>query len=212
LYDLLESEVVPTFYDRGADGLPRRWIAHMKSAISTLCPLFNTQRMVKQYTTDFYTTSHERHQRLIADGSARVRGLAAWLSWIQDNWANVRVEGVDAVDAGPLHVGDQIRVKARVRLGAIKPEDVAVELYLGRLGTDGEIAAAVAIPMEPAARIEDGIYAFETHEVACRSSGSHGYTVRVLPYHPDEARSFLPSLIRWANEETVAAAKSATFR
>jgi hypothetical protein len=66
--------------------------------------------------------------------------------------------------------------------------------------------------METAARIEDGLYAFETQEVACRSSGNHGYTVRVLPYHPDEARSLLPSLIRWADEKTPAAASPATFR
>ena len=38
LYDLLEQDIVPTFYERSADGLPRRWIAHMKSSIATLCP------------------------------------------------------------------------------------------------------------------------------------------------------------------------------
>ena len=49
LYDLLEHDIVPAFYDRGVDGVPRRWIANMKGSISHLCPSFNMQRVVKQY-------------------------------------------------------------------------------------------------------------------------------------------------------------------
>src|SRR5690348_9218894 len=53
LYELLEREIVPAFYERSADGLPRRWISLMKSSIATLCPVFNTHRMVREYTADF---------------------------------------------------------------------------------------------------------------------------------------------------------------
>jgi starch phosphorylase len=202
LYDLLESEIVPAFYERSADGLPRRWIAYMKSAIGTLSYSFNTQRMVKDYTADLYSTAHERCQRLVADGAERARELAAWFSRVEQAWANVRVEAVDAVGDGEIHVGGQISVRTQVRLGGLAPEEVAVELYLGSLNADGEIAEAMTIRMEPVAQAQqEGAYIFEAKEVPCHRRGRNGYTVRIRPFHCDEARPFLPGLIRWAQEQ-----------
>ena len=60
LYDILESELVPLFYERGTDGLPRRWIAKMKASMRELCPAFNTNRMVREYAERFYVPALER--------------------------------------------------------------------------------------------------------------------------------------------------------
>ena len=54
LYRMLESEVVPMFYTRGRDGLPREWIRRMKNAMRTVCPVFNGSRMVREYTERMY--------------------------------------------------------------------------------------------------------------------------------------------------------------
>jgi starch phosphorylase len=54
LYQLLESEIVPTFYERRSDGLPRKWIDRMKASIIRLCPEFNMHRMVMQYADEYY--------------------------------------------------------------------------------------------------------------------------------------------------------------
>lgn len=201
LYELLEQEIVPAFYERGPDGLPRRWIANMKSSIAALCPQFNTQRMVKQYTTRFYARAHERYRRLTADGSARARSLAEWLCAAQSHWSEVAVESVEAVDGAarePVKVGSHIKVRGRVRLGALSPEQVAVEVYLGHIDAKGEIAGAQAIPMQLAGQNANGSYDFEAADVPVRSSGRQGYTVRVLPHHVDKSTAFLPGLIRWA--------------
>jgi starch phosphorylase len=101
--------------------------------------------------------------------------------------------------ASELSVGSQIQVRAWIRLGAIPPEEVAVELYLGRLDSGGEIAGGVAIPMQSAGQSPEGLCIFEAAAVPCSQSGLHGYTVRVLPFHPDEAKAFLPGLITWAD-------------
>ena len=53
LMELGPHEVAPTFYARGSDGLPRRWLDRMKAAIGALGPTYNTQRMVQQYTERF---------------------------------------------------------------------------------------------------------------------------------------------------------------
>jgi starch phosphorylase len=198
LYDLLERDVVPTFYERGADHLPRRWITRMKASISLLCHFFNTHRMVRDYAETFYLRAHGRYQELAADGAARARALAAWLERVRTAWPQVRIEAVDDGPASGLAVGTTVRIGARLSLGGLTPDDVEVELYLGRLDPGGEILDAETLPMKPAGRNEQGWFLFEATAVPCCRSGLHGYTVRVLPRHPDLATPFLPGLIAWA--------------
>jgi starch phosphorylase len=199
LYDQLEHEIVPAFYERGADGLPRRWIAGMKSSVATLCPTFNMQRVVKEYAADCYVVAHERYLKLTAADSACAKALAAWSARLTKNWPQVRVEAVEGLAEAQVAVGSQLRVRARVRLGAIAPREVAVELYLGRLNAHSEISDGVAIPMKATGESANGVHVFEVAAVPCRESGLHGYTVRVVPFHADEAKSFLPGMIAWAD-------------
>jgi starch phosphorylase len=198
LYDLLEREVVPTFYDRGPTGLPRRWIALMKTSIGTLCHFFNTHRMVREYTERFYAPAAEHYRQLMADEMTRVKALAAWKARMQGAWPQVCVENVAADRFTELEVGMSIRVQARIRLGVLTPDDVTVELYLGRVDASGEIVEAAATPMQPIGPDGEGRHLFEASAVSCDKSGLHGYTVRVLPHHPDMSTPFLPGLIVWA--------------
>jgi starch phosphorylase len=202
LYDLLEDDVVPTFYERSADGLPRRWIANVKSSIARLCPRFNMHRVVKEYASGFYLPAHERHQQLTADQSARAKALAAWRSRVRAGWGEIRVTDVDAVATTEIKAGSTIDFRARVRLGPLTCDEVAVELYLGRIDAGAEFANAAAAPMRYVGRNADGSCTFEASGVLCRHSGRYGYTVRVRPFHSGEPRRLLPGLIRWADSET----------
>jgi starch phosphorylase len=199
LYDQLERDIVPTFYDRGADGLPRRWIAGMKSSVAALCATFNMQRVARDYTANCYLVAHERYLKLTADEAAGARALAAWSARMAKNWPQVRVVSVDGLPEAQLAVGTRLHVRARVRLGAIAPDEVSVELYLGRLNAHSEITDGVAVPMEATGESHEGVHVFEADTAACRESGLHGYTVRVVPFHRDEAKSFLPGMIAWAD-------------
>ena len=201
LYDLLERDVIPTFYERGADGLPRQWIARMKASIGTLCHFFNTHRMVREYAERFYLPAAERSRQLAADDLARARALAAWRTRVGESWGQVCAEVLDAESLAELQVGDAMRVRARVQLGALTPEDVAVELYLGRVSASGEIVGAVATPLQFVGPDGKGHHLYEAARVTCSQSGLHGYTVRVLPHHPDLTTPFLPGLIAWAHDE-----------
>lgn len=77
LYDLLERDVVPVFYDRGADRLPGRWIAHMQASIGSLCHFFNAHRMIRDYAERFYLPTAARYRRLAYDGMAGIEAFAA---------------------------------------------------------------------------------------------------------------------------------------
>lgn len=203
LYDILERDVIPTFYDRGPDRLPRKWIARMKASIGTLCHFVNTHRMVSEYVCQFYTRAHEQFRKLEADDAARARGLAAWIERVRAAWPQVRVLSVENGHGPGLPVGAQVRANARVQLGALTPDDVAVELYLGLVDPDGEIHEAETTLMKAAGRDPQGRYRYETVTVPCKRSGLHGFTVRIRPHHPDlpaaeGAVPFLPGLITWA--------------
>jgi starch phosphorylase len=200
LYELLEQEIVPTFYARAADGLPRRWIDRMKSSIGQLCPVYNTQRMVKQYAEGAYRPAFARYQRLAADGQARARALAAWRQRVEKRWGQVRLEAIDCGLPPAIRVGEEICAQARVHLDGLGPEDIAVQLYLGRLDAQGSFLDPEATPLSLVGPDGAAAFHFESGRTICRRSGLHGYTLRVLPHHPDLATPFVPGLITWASE------------
>jgi starch phosphorylase len=198
LYELLERDVIPTFYERGSDRIPRKWIDRMKASIGSLCDFVNTHRMVSDYTRKFYLEAHAQFRRLDADGAAQGRALAAWLGRVQHGWSAVRVEKVDLTDGTTLPVGAHFKVRAAVHLGGLAPEDVTVELYLGRLNPAGDIVDAEPVPMKPAGSYAPGGFRFEV-DAPCTRSGLHGYTIRLRASHPDLASAFTPGLICWAD-------------
>jgi starch phosphorylase len=207
LYELLEHDVIPTYYERGAEGLPRRWIAVQKASIATLCYFFNTHRMVQEYTDSFYLQAHRRYVDLEAGGAERAKVLSAWIDRIRRHWPDVQVETVDHGPLEGISVGDRISASARIRLGELAPKDVCVQMYWGRLNPNGEIVNPKVTPMTPASRHNGDSYDFETPVAVCGESGLHGLTIRVLPCHPDLLSSARLGQIAWAEETTTTRAR-----
>jgi starch phosphorylase len=157
--------------------------------------------MVQEYTERFYLPTAGRFRQLAANGMSGVRALAAWKVRVRKNWAQIRIEAVDTGPMRELRVGDEVHVRTSVHLGNLRPEDLLVELYMGRVNANGEIVEAEATPLAPVGEDEGGSCSFEASVIPCRRSGLHGYTVRVLPYHPELVTPFLPGLIIWAGPE-----------
>src|SRR5712692_10016035 len=91
IYDLLEQEIVPAFYNRSTDGLPRAWLKAMKRSMSTVCPVFNTNRMVQEYTEKCYVLSANRFNRLTGDDLRRAAELSQWRRRLVRDWPQVKV-------------------------------------------------------------------------------------------------------------------------
>lgn len=198
LYDILERDVIPLFYARGADGLPRGWIELMKSAMSALCPVFNTNRMVHQYALEGYRPALERRDRLEADDFRRARELARWRRKVREAWRDVRVEQVQSAVPAEVVAGEEIEVIAHVRLGALAPEDVAVQVYGGRLTGTEDIDPGEIVSMRPAGSPRDGAVPFHAR-VPCRQSGRYGLTVRVVPHDEELNHVHDMGLVVWAS-------------
>ncbi|HLG22561.1 MAG TPA: hypothetical protein VI382_07075, partial [Candidatus Manganitrophaceae bacterium] len=198
LYDLLEKEVVAMFYDRGPDRLPRRWISWMKKAMGDFSPRFNTNRMAREYAERFYFPAGDHFERLFATQFLRAKNLAAWKARMRARWSELRIEKVEGPESDSLKVGDRTHVKAWVRLGPLTPQDVSVELYLGRLNPQGEFTEPEVTRMEHKESLNEGLSLFEAWAVPCGKSGLHGYTVRVVPRHEDLWSPWELGLVLWA--------------
>jgi len=196
LYDLLESDVVPLFYQRGADGLPRAWIARMKKSLRLLCPAFSTNRMLWEYSERYYLPAAKYYAQITADKMERARQLAEWKRFMRQHWSEVRIEKVEAGRDSMRRVGEGHELAAVVRLGAIQPKDVSVEIYYGPLNAEREIVQARSVSMELAGAAGAGAHRY-TGVIPCERSGMHGFTVRVLPAHPDINHSMSTGLITW---------------
>jgi glycogen phosphorylase len=198
LYDMLERDIIPLFYDRRADGLPRGWISSMKSSIAHLCHFFNTQRMVREYTERFYFAADENQDRLASLDAAGAKELARWTRVIRQAWPQVRVEIVDSVLPVSITVRERVDFGVRVHAGPLTPEDLRVELYLGPLDANGNILEATPIAMNLVRTEAPGRYLYEVRTAPCCRSGRHGFTARVLPRHKSLKSAILPGMITWA--------------
>jgi starch phosphorylase len=198
LYTLLEREIIPLFYERGPDGLPRGWIAKMKASMRQLCCEFNTNRMVTEYCERYYIPARDLCDKLGHDEMRPARELGTWKVKVRTQWRGVRILSVHADVSGAAGVGDSVKIQAQVNLGTLTPDDVLVQAYFGSLNAERLIEKGDTIPMEMKQKAKDGTYLYEGL-VPCRQSGLHGYSVRVIPFHPDVPHPLRLGLITWAS-------------
>jgi glycogen phosphorylase len=185
LYDLLGQSVAPLFYDRDADGLPRRWLEMVAHTLRTLGPRAQATRMVREYVTTMYLPAARSSRALAADGPgyAGARELAAWKARVTAAWPAVAIEHVEAEDGEPSP-GARLVVRASVALGELSPQDVSVQLVYGAAGEEDEIIAPAFADLELEGEPAEGAAARYAGEVELGRPGPFGYTVRVLPRHP----------------------------
>ncbi len=209
LYTLLEKEVIPLFYDRDKEGISYGWVAMMKNSIRYLAPVFSADRMVKQYVERFYLPAMAHYNRVAENGFARAKALVAWKQRVREAWPEVRVVEVEheassdfvpvtltlAAGLPQVAVGEEMRVRARVHLGRLTPEEVKVEAYYSGLRPDGTLRNGRAVPLVWKGE-DQGEHSYEG-VVPAKASGVHGFTVRVLPQHEDVLVPAELPLIAW---------------
>ncbi len=209
VFNLLENEIIPLFYTRSVDKLPRAWISRMKNSIRYIAPRFNTSRMVAEYTRRFYEPAAEKWQYLTASGMARARSLSKWKSNLKETWGKIAIEDVDIEmvngdkvsqlnghDA-QLEVGAQLKVTASVRLGEVKPDDIAVQIYYGPVDAWGSIGNGKAFEMAYQGNGNPQHICTFAGSISCLNSGKCGVALRVLPKHADLADPYEPGMILW---------------
>ena len=196
LYDLLEREIVPIFYQRGRDGLPRDWIKRMKACMREIGQSMSSHRMLMEYSNKFYFPALKNYKRLEKDSFEESKAVAAYLGKIRTSWHELSVNKIESNAKPVMQRGDALTVTACVKLGSLSPDEVLVELYYGSISNQGEIVNAMRAEMKPVGQ-EGDCYKYRIG-ISCGSTGKQGHTVRILPKHPGLVHPYLPGLIKWA--------------
>jgi starch phosphorylase len=184
LYDLLEHQITPRFYERNEAGIPEKWVADMRHTLATLSPGVSADRMVKQYVENLYTPAAVAERVINASSHQPARDLAAWTARVEAAWPGVHVAHVESggVDSTP-QLGEELNVRAYVELGDLAPDDVKVELVYGH-ARDGDVLTDTRRLRLNLEGHELGSPATFHSTVKLDRSGTFGYTVRVVPNHP----------------------------
>jgi starch phosphorylase len=197
LFDLLEKEIIPLFYNRTEDDLPRLWISKMKSSMRAIGPEFNTNRMVREYTELMYLPALRQSESLSEKSLERAKKLAGWKHHLQTHWNTLKILGVSIDKQDDLKVGDDCSFHALLNLGKLSPDDISVEMFYGPLDATGNIQSPKTAIMNHSKAMEDGKQDF-IGSIKLESSGRIGHTIRILPKHPDLDNPFREGLITWA--------------
>ncbi len=199
LFHILENQIVPLYYAKPDGRIPIAWIQLMRESIRSVTPVFNTHRMVKEYTERLYEPAAARYKALSAQNCAPAVELARWKHATRVDWPQVRIESVNASQDGQtaFYVGDKLEITARVFLGPLDPAHIRVQAYVGE-NNNGNLSNSYTVDLAEIEKTENkGTYRFRG-VLPATESGSYGFNVRVIPTHPHLAQDHELRLITWA--------------
>jgi starch phosphorylase len=195
LYNLLENEIVPLFYQRDSGGLPREWISLMKTSMRKLGAYFNTPRMIQEYTERFYLPAHKVGGSLMRDGFAGAKALGVWRSRVTEGWSRISVRSEETEKKIDFLVGSKMGLIIRANLGDLTPDDVSVEIYYGTSHSSVEIHDGFVLQARH--ERQDGSEHLFRAEIPCHVSGRYVYAARIVPRHPYLVNPYTPLLLTW---------------
>jgi len=197
LYDLLEREIIPLFYQRGRDGLPREWIKRMKTCMREIGQSMSSHRMLMDYSNKFYFPALKNYRRIIKDDYQESKALAAYLSKLRQSWDSIKISNIESNAKPVMQRGDFLTVTVRIELGSLIPDEVLVELYHGSVSNQSaDIQKARRAEMKAVGK-EGTAYKYQV-KIECEDTGFQGHTVRILPKHTALVHPYRSGFIKWA--------------
>ena len=196
LYNVLENEVIPCFYERKNGDIPARWLKMMKNSMKMAIDRFCTHAMVSKYETLFYQPAAKNLESLTSDNAKEAVVLSTRYNRLRELWGNIKIEPPVRETDGAYRVGDSFSVTATARLGQLRPDEVSIELYYGPMKTVDTISESHFKEMTVKEEQGNGTYLY-TCNITCSASGRYGFTVRAVPRGDDRIK-FAPGCITWA--------------
>ncbi len=193
LYNVLENDVIPSFYERRSGDATTRWVRMMKESMKMVMWSFSSRRMVDEYERRFYLPAAKRFRGLIENDAAEAGSLVTQRERLQDLWKGIRIKQPVRDADGPFRVGQTIHMTAKVILGKLRPDEVEVQLYYGYLKSLETLTASQTQEMTVMEDMGDGHYLYGC-DIICPDSGRYGFTARVMP-SGDDLIKFAPGLI-----------------
>ncbi|MFZ0257139.1 MAG: alpha-glucan family phosphorylase [Gammaproteobacteria bacterium] len=188
LYRILEEEVIPAFYDRDENGIPTRWVGRMRESMARLTPRFSSNRMVRDYTEQYYLPRATAYRRRVAQGGVLGKAISAWQETLKRHWRELRWGGLEVQEGRDVY-----DLQVEVYLGQLPPEAVRVELYAARSGA-AQTECHAMTRGEPLGSDNNG-YRFRLRIASTRSVTD--YTPRIVAFHADAVVPLEAGHILW---------------
>jgi glycogen phosphorylase len=196
IYSMLENEIVPMFHAGREDGVPDEWVRRMKQCVMNLSPGFNCQRMVMEYMDHLYEPAHLAYAETRASGFESAKERSQWNSSVQRVWPDVRFLELGPGPDASVTSGSSIPMRAVVDLGGLAPQDVRVEVVVGRVGVSGQVEDPEVLTL-PAVEQRGSAFVFQ-RDIVPQQTGRLGYALRISPNHDDNPLTRpCNSLIKW---------------
>ncbi len=197
IHYLLENDIVPMFYER-RDQTPREWMRRVKQSLMYISPQFDCRRMVREYKTELYDPAHQQHVRTLQENYRAVREKVKWNARVREVWDRVRFVEDGPGPAGSVISGQPMLMRTAVELAGLTPEDVRVELVLGRIDSNGHLEDTEVLVLPPVE--QQGSLAIFAKDVVPERTGRLGYALRVSPNHFDDPLTRpCNSLLKWSS-------------
>ena len=198
IYNILEDEIIPAFYDRDTDGVPHSWVKYVKNTISGIAPHFTMKRQLDDYFEKYYHKLANRFALLRDDDHAALRSLASWKFRMIRNWDGIEVVDIIYPDATneELKLGDIFKAELVLSLGDIAPDDIMIEMVSGQKVND-QMVAPQAIRELSLTKV-DGNLAHFTLEVETALAGVFDFAFRITPKNPLLPHRMDFNLVKWA--------------
>jgi len=200
LFDILETEVIGSYYSEGHRGDSPEWIARSKASMCTIMPAFNATRMVQDYIRDFYEPASRMRKAIFAGNFVPARELSAWKRRIRKHWSGVRLDLLAAIPSA-VRYGDTLNLAIEVHLNGLSPDDLRVECLIGENDDVGGFTAQTTIRLSPTDPAPSGVASYRaelpTREAENGLSGLRHLKFRAYPYHAMLCHPFEIGLMRW---------------
>jgi len=197
IYNILETEIVPVYYDRNQKGVPEQWVQIIKENLISIAPAFTMKRMMNDYFNRFYSKLYKQGQVLKANDMEKARMLAYWKYRIISGWNQIEVlsKDLDTTSNATILVGNKYFGKIEIDLKDILPEWVSVELVVTDKDPQGENILVYKQKFE-LEKHEETRATFSVH-IMPTIPGYFNYGIRIVPVHPELSNSNNCKLVKW---------------
>jgi starch phosphorylase len=197
LLEILEYEIIPTFYDRGTHGYSKEWVKLSKESMKSCIPRFNASRMVMDYVKNLYKPATMQYKKFKENNSAPAKELAQWKAKVNQHWHNITIERIDDAEKA-ISDGEALTIKVKAYLNGLSPEDVAVECMVDSnydFDDDNIFVNPTCYVLDHAGE-ENGFHIFSL-KLQPNDSGMNYYKLRIFPYHTLLSHSLETGFMIW---------------
>ncbi|MFK8264985.1 alpha-glucan family phosphorylase [Capnocytophaga cynodegmi] len=181
IYNIIEDEIAPAFYEKDRDGISQRWCSFIKNTIAKVAVNFTTTRMLTDYENQFYYPMSERVASLKKNNYATAIEISAWKRKVSQEWDNIKVVEVITPNKNKqlISIGKNYKGQITLDIGDLKVSDIGVELVIAKEDKDGRIKVVDKKEFTPVSQEgSKGVYVLE---VVTDYPGSLQLAVRIFP-------------------------------